>query len=80
MWGLPSIPYGLHPARTIEWLGSVLSDVPLASGDTLSRPTADGYGDPGRLGSITQLGRWTGSLAARPYCRGQRNAAANAST
>jgi N-methylhydantoinase B len=50
--GLPSIPHGLHLKRAgteqIEWLGSVFSDVPLASGDVFSRPTAGGggYGDP----------------------------------
>jgi N-methylhydantoinase B len=50
--GLPSMPHGLHLKRAgkqeIEWLGSVFSDVPLASGDVFSRPTAGGggYGDP----------------------------------
>jgi len=50
--GLPSMPHGLSLRRagadTDEWLGSVFSDVPLASGDMFSRPTAGGggYGDP----------------------------------
>jgi len=50
--GLPSMPHGLslrrNGANTEEWLGSVFSDVPLASGDVFSRPTAGGggYGDP----------------------------------
>jgi N-methylhydantoinase B len=50
--GLPSMPHGLHLKRAgkqeIAWLGSVFSDVPLASGDVFSRPTAGGggYGDP----------------------------------
>jgi len=50
--GLPSMPHGLSLARAgsnrEEWLGSVFSDVPLASGDRFSRPTAGGggYGDP----------------------------------
>lgn len=50
--GLPSIPHGLTLRRAgredEEWLGSVFSDVPLASGDVFSRPTAGGggYGDP----------------------------------
>jgi N-methylhydantoinase B len=50
--GLPSMPHGLHLKRAgkedIEWLGSVFSDVPIASGDVFSRPTAGGggYGDP----------------------------------
>ena len=50
--GLPSMPHGLSLKRAAdgkdEWLGSVFSDVPLASGDVFSRPTAGGggYGDP----------------------------------
>ena len=50
--GLPSMPHGLSLLRSgsseEEWLGSVFSDVPLASGDRFSRPTAGGggYGDP----------------------------------
>jgi len=50
--GLPSMPHGLSLHRAVtnsdEWLGSVFSDVPLASGDVFSRPTAGGggYGDP----------------------------------
>ena len=50
--GLPSMPHGLTLRRAgterDEWLGSVFSDVPLASGDLFSRPTAGGggYGDP----------------------------------
>jgi N-methylhydantoinase B len=50
--GLPSMPHGLHLQRAgaagTEWLGSVFSDVPMASGDLFSRPTAGGggYGDP----------------------------------
>ncbi len=50
--GLPSMPHGLHIRRAganqDTWLGSVFSDVPLASGDLFSRPTAGGggYGDP----------------------------------
>ena len=50
--GLPSMPHGLTLRRAgearDEWLGAVFSDVPLASGDVFSRPTAGGggYGDP----------------------------------
>ena len=50
--GLPSMPHGLSLRRTgaqhDEWLGSVFSDVPIASGDVFSRPTGGGggYGDP----------------------------------
>jgi N-methylhydantoinase B len=50
--GLPSMPHGLSLRRAAsgeeEWLGSVFSDVPIASGDQFSRPTAGGggYGDP----------------------------------
>lgn len=50
--GLPSMPHGLSLVRAgsnkEEWLGAMFSDVPLASGDRFSRPTAGGggYGDP----------------------------------
>jgi N-methylhydantoinase B len=50
--GLPSMPHGLSLQRAGSdqdvWLGSVFSDLPLASGDVFSRPTAGGggYGDP----------------------------------
>ncbi len=50
--GLPSMPHGLSLRRAgsndDEWLGSVFSDVAIATGDTFSRPTAGGggYGDP----------------------------------
>lgn len=50
--GLPSMPHGLSLTRADSnqemWLGSVFSDMPLASGDRFSRPTAGGggYGDP----------------------------------
>lgn len=50
--GLPSMPHGLSLTRKgsnqVEWLGSVFSDMPLASGDRFSRPTAGGggYDDP----------------------------------
>ncbi|HEY4044763.1 MAG TPA: hydantoinase B/oxoprolinase family protein [Rhodopila sp.] len=50
--GLPSMPHGLSLRRAgsdqDQWLGSVFSDLPLASGDVFSRPTAGGggYGDP----------------------------------
>lgn len=52
MAACPSMPHGLHLKRAgkqeIEWLGSVFSDLPLASGHVFSRPTAGGggYGDP----------------------------------
>lgn len=50
--GLPSIPHGLQIRRAgtdqDSWYGSLLSDVPLCSGDQFSRPSAGGggYGDP----------------------------------
>jgi N-methylhydantoinase B len=50
--GLPSMPHGLTLTRAgsshPEWLGSVFSDVKIASGDHFSRPTAGGggFGDP----------------------------------
>ena len=50
--GLPSMPHGLHIRRKgasePEWLGAIFSDVPIASGDVFSRPTAGGggLGDP----------------------------------
>jgi N-methylhydantoinase B len=50
--GLPSMPHGLSLRRAGSdqelWLGSVFSDLPLATGDVFSRPTAGGggYGDP----------------------------------
>jgi N-methylhydantoinase B len=46
------MPHGLSLRRAgsdeEQWLGSVFSDVPLATGDIFSRPTAGGggYGDP----------------------------------
>jgi N-methylhydantoinase B len=46
------MPHGLSLRRAgsdqDQWLGSVFSDLPLASGDVFSRPTAGGggYGDP----------------------------------
>jgi N-methylhydantoinase B len=50
--GLPSMPHGLTLTRSgsprPEWLGSVFSDIKIASGDQFSRPTAGGggFGDP----------------------------------
>jgi N-methylhydantoinase B len=52
--GLPSMPHGLWierkgaPEGEREWLGSIISDVEISSGDRFGRPTAGGggLGDP----------------------------------